>query len=125
MVRYGAGRVRLTGLLGLAAIVALLGAFAHAQNLDEGKSPQKLFADGCASCHKSPRGLAKGRFSLTLYWFLKDHYSAGPDQAKALASYLDSVDTRPTGKPRPGAKIAKPAAASSRAPRPPAAVPAR
>ena len=125
MLRHGARRVRLAGLLGLAAAVALSSVSAHAQNLDEGKSPQKLFADGCASCHKSPRGLAKGRFSLTLYWFLKDHYSAGPDQAKALASYLESVDTVPAGKPRPGAKTAKPAAGSSRAPVPPAAVPAR
>lgn len=125
MLRYGARRVRLAGLLGFAAAVALSGASARAQNLDEGKSPQKLFADGCASCHKSPRGLAKGRFSLTLYWFLKDHYSAGPDQAKALAAYLESVDTAPTGKPRAGAKAGKPTTGSSRAPRPPAAVPAR
>ena len=123
MLRYGARRTRLAGLLGLAAAVALSVASARAQNLDEGKSAQKLFADGCASCHKSPRGLAKGRFSLTLYWFLKDHYSAGPDQAKALAGYLESVDVAPVGKPR--AKTAKPAPSSSRAPRPPAAVPAR
>ena len=125
MSQYGARRVRLASLLGFAAAVALSGAFAQAQNLDEGKPPQKLFADGCAACHKSPRGLAKGRFSLTLYWFLKDHYSAGPDQAKALASYLESVDTPPAAKPSPGTKTAKPAASSSRAPRPPAVVPAR
>ena len=85
-----------------------------AQNLDEGKSPEKLFADGCATCHRSPRGLAKGRMSLTLSWFLQDHYSAGPDTAKALAAYLQSVDTPP-----PAAE-AKPRAKRARAkPRPP------
>ncbi len=81
---------------------------ASAQNLDAGKSAEKLFADGCATCHRSPRGLAKGRYSLTLTWFLQDHYSAGPDTAKALAAYLVSVDTPP-----PGA-AAKPGAKSSR-----------
>lgn len=111
-------------LLGFAVALTLTAAPARAQNLDEGKSPQKLFADGCAACHRSPRGLAKGRFSLTLYWFLKDHYSAGPDQAKALAAYLESVDSAPTGKPRASAK-AKKAGGASHAPRPPAAVPPR
>jgi mono/diheme cytochrome c family protein len=118
------GRGPVAPLLAVATALALAAASARAQNLDEGKSPQKLFVDGCASCHRSPRGLAKGRFSLTLYWFLKDHYSAGPDQAKALAAYLESVDTPPPGKPAAGAK-AKGASGASRAPRPPASVPAR
>ncbi len=107
----------------VAAGVALAAVPARAQNLDEGKSPQKLFADGCATCHRSPRGLAKGRFSLTLYWFLKDHYSSGPDTAKALAAYLESVDTPAAGKPATGSKAKKNGA--PHAPRPPAAVPAR
>ncbi|WP_376708110.1 hypothetical protein [Bradyrhizobium campsiandrae] len=81
---------------------------ASAQNLDAGKSAEKLFADGCATCHRSPRGLAKGRYTLTLSWFLQDHYSAGPDTAKALAAYLVSVDTPPPGPAtKPGAKQAK------------------
>lgn len=97
-----------------AASVALTATVASAQNLDAGKSPEKLFADGCATCHRSPRGLAKGRYSLTLSWFLQDHYSAGPDTAKALAAYLVSVDTPPP------AAAAKPKAKSSRSkPRPP------
>jgi mono/diheme cytochrome c family protein len=75
--------------------------------------PKKLFADGCATCHRSPRGLAKGRFSLTLSWFLKDHYATSSDSAKSLAAYLVSVDAPP---PR---AAAKPGAKSSRsAPRP-------
>lgn len=88
-----------------AAAIALTAPFAFAQNLDAGKSAEKLFADGCTACHRSPRGLAKGRYTLTLSWFLQDHYSAGPDSAKALAAYLVSVDTPPPVAPaKPGAK---------------------
>ena len=91
-----------------AASVVLTAPLASAQNLDAGKSPEKLFADGCTACHRSPRGLAKGRMSWTLSWFLQDHYSAGPDTAKVLAGYLQSVDTPPPGAPvKPGPKSAK------------------
>ena len=55
----------------------------------------ELFADGCATCHRSPRGLAKGRFNLTLSWFLEGHYTTSSDTAKALAAYLESVDAAP------------------------------
>lgn len=98
----------------LAAAAALTATVASAQNLDAGKPPAKLFADGCATCHRSPRGLAKGRFSVTLAWFLKDHYATSSDSAKALAAYLESVDGPP---PR---AAGKPGAKASRAtPRPP------
>ncbi|MBK3663649.1 hypothetical protein JJE66_20800 [Bradyrhizobium diazoefficiens] len=91
-----------------AASVVLTASLAAAQNLDAGKSVEKLFADGCATCHRSPRGLAKGRYTLTLSWFLQDHYSAGSDTAKALAAYLVSVDTPPPGTPaKSGAKSAR------------------
>jgi hypothetical protein len=81
-------------LLVLGALVSLCGA-ARAQNLDEGKSAQRLFADGCVTCHKSPVGLAKGRIQLTLYSFLQDHYTTGNTEASALAGYLASLDTPP------------------------------
>src|SRR5215211_8016503 len=45
------------GLLVLAAIAALSGSMAGAQNLDQGKPATKLFAESCATCHRSPRGL--------------------------------------------------------------------
>jgi mono/diheme cytochrome c family protein len=110
------GRDVIAPLVTLAA-AALTVTVASAQNLDAGKPAAKLFADGCATCHRSPRGLAKGRFSLTLAWFLKDHYVTSPDSAKALAAYLVSVDEPP---PRAAAKSgAKPAKS---APRPPKAV---
>jgi mono/diheme cytochrome c family protein len=93
----------------LAAAAVLTATFAAAQNLDAGKSPQKLFADGCTTCHRSPRGLAKGRFNLTLSWFLKDHYATSSDTAKALAAYLESVDAAPPRvAAKPGAKRSRP-----------------
>ena len=92
-----------------AAAIVLTAPLAFAQNLDAGKSAEKLFADGCTACHRSPRGLAKGRYTLTLSWFLQDHYSAGSDTAKALAAYLVSVDTPPPGAAaKPGPKKSKP-----------------
>jgi mono/diheme cytochrome c family protein len=103
------GRDVIVPLIILAAAAVLTATVAAAQNLDAGKSPKKLFADGCATCHRSPRGLAKGRFSLTLSWFLKDHYATSSDTAKALAAYLESVDTPPPrAAAKPGAKRSGP-----------------
>jgi hypothetical protein len=94
----------------LGAMVALTGTAAQAQNLDEGKTAPRLFADSCATCHRSPRGLAKGRFRLTLFAFLKDHYSTNSDTASELASYLASVDTLQSSRPRTAAgKPSRPA----------------
>ena len=110
------------GLVVLAVMAALGGSAAVAQNLDQGKPASKLFAEGCASCHRSARGLAKGRFHLTLYLFLQKHYSSGSSSAWALTSYLESIDSgkRDAAK-RPAAK----GAARSGLLRPPAPVPAR
>lgn len=108
------------GLLVVAVMAALSGAAIGAQNLDQGKSAQKLFAEGCASCHRNPRGLAKGRFQLTLYLFLQKHYSSGSSSAWALASYLETVDS---GKRLAAKPVAKSAARTSF--RPPASVPSR
>jgi hypothetical protein len=112
------------GLLTLGAIVVLTGGAAQAQNIDQGKSATRLFADSCATCHHNPRGLAKGRFRLTLYMFLQQHYAANSSSAWALTSYLESVDTPQGG--RSGAKRAHAAAGSSRSSlRPPVSVPQR
>src|SRR5215472_164086 len=80
-------------LLASGAIAVVIGGLAHAQNLDQGKSSAKLFADNCAACHHRARGLAKGRFSLTLFLFLQKHYTSTSGSAWALASYLESLDT--------------------------------
>src|SRR5262249_38922446 len=80
----------------LIIIGALTGSPVQAEDLDHDKSASKLFADTCASCHRSARGLAKGRFSLTLWFFLKQHYTSSSASAQALTAYLQSVDA-----PRP------------------------
>ena len=108
------------GLLVVAVMAALSGPAAVAQNLDQDKPAPKIFAESCATCHRSARGLAKGRFSLTLYLFLNEHYSTGPDAASALASYLESVDAGQRGASRGAAKPGKRSTL-----RPPAPMPAR
>jgi hypothetical protein len=111
----------------LGAISVAIGGAALAQNLDQGKSAPKLFSDGCATCHHSARGLAKGRFSLTLFLFLQDHYATNSSSAWALTSYLESVDSPKPGRSRAAAAKTSPAATSpSRSSlRPPAPVPVR
>ena len=113
-------------LVALGIIAVLTGTAATAQNLDQGKSAPKLFADGCATCHRSPRGLAKGRFKFTLYLFLKEHYASGPDSASALASYLEFVDSNQRGPSRGAAKPSRSATGTSRSSlQPPKPVPGR
>ncbi len=87
---------------------------AQAQNIDAGKPAAKLFSDSCSTCHRSPRGLAKGRFSLTLQWFLRDHYVTGPESAKALAECLGEASIR---HPLPPSHAAKPKAKQGGAPK--------
>ncbi len=101
-------------MVAVGAITMLIGGAAHAQNLDQAKPPAKLFADTCAACHHSARGLSKGRFSLTLFWFLRSHYTSNSDSAWALATYLESVDGSQRGQLRAsGAKRPPPAARST------------
>ena len=110
--------------LGLAAMPAI-GA-ARAENLDQGKSGPRLFADSCATCHRSARGLAKGRISLTLFLYLREHYASNSSTAWELTSYLESVDGVPRSRSRSAA--AKPSPSTFQAqssPRPPLPVPQR
>jgi hypothetical protein len=116
MKRMYWGRLAALAIAASAAVVA-----ARAQNLDQGKPAAKLFGDTCAACHRSPRGLAKGRFRLTLYVFLKDHYSTGSDTAWELASYLADIDNAPGG--RPQGKPKKPPSGSHSSLKPPAPIP--
>jgi mono/diheme cytochrome c family protein len=111
----------------LGAISVAIGGAVHAQNLDQGKSAPKLFADGCASCHRSARGLAKGRFSLTLFLFLQDHYASNSSSAWALTSYLESVDSPERGRSRAAAARPSPSVTgtSRSSLRPPLPVPVR
>ena len=91
-------------------VLALVGALAIAaastraqENLDQGQSGPKLFAASCVQCHKSARGLAKGRMSFTLSYYLRSHYTSSSASAQTLTAYLQSVDT-PPGKAKGGAK---------------------
>jgi mono/diheme cytochrome c family protein len=113
-------------LLALGVISVLIAGTVHAQNLDQGKSGARLFADGCTACHRSPRGLAKGRFSLTLFLFLQKHYASNSSSAWALTSYLESVDGARRGPSRSAAAKPSPATRSFRSSlRPPMPVPER
>ena len=109
----------------LSAIYVLGGAAAHAQNLDQGKSATRLFADSCATCHRSARGLTKGRFRFTLYLFLREHYASSSGAAWELTSYLESVDSKQSGRSRAAASSSlRPANWTSPSPiRPPMPVP--
>ena len=78
-------------------------------NIDQGKSASELFANDCAVCHKSTRGLANGRNSLTLSLFLREHYAASSQQAAALAAYvIGAGGNAPAAKPDQRAKSEEP-----------------
>ena len=84
---------------------------ARAEDFEAGKSAAKIFESDCVTCHRSPRGLAKGMGSRALIDFLREHYTTGLGPANELASYLESGtadgdDRRPprsgSEKPRTG-----------------------
>ena len=79
-------------------------------NIDAGKTPAQIFGDTCAGCHRSARELRRASAS-----FLRSHYTAGSDEAAAMANYLagvgggearSSAATQPQPK-RPPADVAK------------------
>jgi mono/diheme cytochrome c family protein len=119
----------LPSLISIVAIIvtALTGTSARAEDLDQGKSGATLFAANCAGCHRSARGLAKGRLSFTLSYYLRQHYTSSAASAASLTAYLQSVDI-PRGKPQQATRKARAPAnptTSAVAPglRPPATVP--
>jgi hypothetical protein len=93
--------------LAIGLLFVLAPAMAQAQtNIDQGKSPAEIFANDCATCHKSARGLANGRGSSGLASFLVEHYTASKDQAAALAAYVMGAgggEAAPARGPKPGA----------------------
>jgi mono/diheme cytochrome c family protein len=110
--------------LGVAALLVL--APVRAQNLDEGKSGARLFADTCVTCHHRARGLTKGRFRLSLHLFLQQHYASNSNAARELAAYLESVDETPRGgSSRPAKKPSHGSGFSGSSLRPPASIPQR
>lgn len=111
----------------LGAVFSIMGAAAYAQNLDQGKSASRLFSDSCATCHRSARGLAKGRFHLTLFLFLQKHYVSDSSAAWQLTSYLESVEAPRRGRSKTvAANLPSSAASTPRSSlRPPMPVPQR
>ena len=69
----------------------------HAQDLDTGKSAQRLFAANCATCHRTPRGLAKQN-QMFLVSFLREHYTSSRESANELATYLLANSAPPAAK---------------------------
>src|SRR5215472_8883828 len=95
---------RLMPVIGLASVVAVIVMSAKPTlsqtNIDQGKPASELFANYCAVCHKSTRGLANGRNSLSLSLFLREHYATSGQQAAALAAYVISAGgNAPAAKP--------------------------
>ena len=87
------------------AVMLVMAADARAQeNLDRDKSGPKLFAATCVQCHKSARGLAKGRVSFMLSYYLRQHYTSSAQSASVLTAYLQSVDTPPAKAKRTASK---------------------
>jgi hypothetical protein len=102
-------------------VVVLQAGPIHAQDLDTGKSGQQLFASNCAACHRTPRGLTK-RSGISLFYFLREHYTSSQSTARELAAYLSATDSQASRGTQ------KPAAADSQASRGkqrPAAAPAQ
>jgi hypothetical protein len=102
---------RLAPVFGLVAGLApaIFPALAQAQvNIDQGKSPAEIYSSDCATCHKTPRGLAAGKNSLMLSAFLREHYTASRDQAAALAAYvLGAGGAEPAPKQKPDVEHAR------------------
>ena len=86
-------------IVGLVALI-LAGPVAGQESLDKGKTPAQLFASDCSPCHKSPQGLAKSGGLFGLDSFLREHYTASRESATAVANYLKSIASPPSGPAR-------------------------
>jgi len=75
----------------LGVVTGLTAPAAHAQsNLDAGKSAAQIFSETCNACHRSPRELKP-----TSPGFMREHYTTGPREAAAMATYLSSIGSDP------------------------------
>jgi hypothetical protein len=115
----------LASLIIIIIIIASTVASAQAQeDLGRHKTGAQLFAADCVSCHHNPRGLARDKFSLALWYFLRQHYTSSDASAQKLTAYLESMDA-PRSKPQPATRTwrSSDTAGSARPPRPPLPVP--
>ena len=72
-----------------------VGAPASAQDLDAGKSGQRLFASNCAACHRTPRGLAHTQHPHSTSIFLRQPSTASQTSAADVTAYLLAVGGEP------------------------------
>jgi hypothetical protein len=90
----------------MAVLAALQITPAGAQgNIDAGKTPAQIFGDTCSACHRSPREFRRASAS-----FLRGHYTAGSEEASAMAKYLAGLG--PDSEPHPSPSRHPPAEAS-------------
>jgi hypothetical protein len=86
----------MTVMAGLALATGAANSASAQANLDAGKSGAQMFALGCSACHRTPQEVAgAGRD------FLLEHYTTGPRQADAMATYLDAVSNEPVRAAKP------------------------
>jgi hypothetical protein len=75
-------------------------------NMDSGKSAAQIFASSCHACHRSPREIKPTNAA-----FLREHYSAGRNEAAAMAAYLASIGSDANAikqRPRPALGAGQP-----------------
>jgi hypothetical protein len=87
----------------------LAGGAALAQDFAAGKTPAQLFGSDCSDCHRLPNGLGKKYDVAGLSGFLREHYTARPDSAGALAKYVmgfANARAMPTTVPSAGDAVA-------------------
>jgi hypothetical protein len=88
--------------MAFAGVLAIVPSGFAQTNIDQGKPASELFANYCAVCHKTTRGMATGKSALTISLFLREHYASSREQAAALAAYVISAGGNapaPAGKP--------------------------
>jgi hypothetical protein len=85
----------------IGTVLAFGAGAARAENLDAGKPAPALFAATCSACHAGPKGLARATSGRGLVDFLRQHYTASPESAGALAAYLMANPGDPRAKQAP------------------------
>jgi hypothetical protein len=86
-------------IIGLMTVILATPA-ASQESLDKGKTPAQLFASDCSPCHKSPQGLVKSGGLFGIDSFLREHYTASRESAAAIANYIKSMASGPSGSGR-------------------------
>src|SRR6266516_3883344 len=88
------------GLLVFMSINVVLGhSGAQAENLEAGKSAQKLFSSNCSPCHNNPRTLSRRMNNWALTGFLQEHYTASQTATHGARGWTSPVLGKSIGGP--------------------------